>query len=170
MQTGLQREGTRRRLATLIRERFGDVNPASLAELAAKARVHYTSLARYLLYPASKRTTALRQQTLSAVAMALDTNPVWLRDGQGAQQLGVWPLLTPSAGDCSAADPEEQIEVALTHLRALKPQLRVRAYRAAIAAAIEVVTAEGENPGDETYRCLIRLDALRRSRGVRVAS
>jgi hypothetical protein len=163
MQTALQREATRRRLGDLIRERHGELKPSTVGIVAARARVHYTSLARYLLYPTATRTGALRRRTFEAVAMALDTNPQWLRDGQGSQQLGVWPILTPAPAECVAANPDEQIVLVLQQIQALRPPLRLRAYRAAIAAAIEVVTSEGESLGAEAYRCLMRLDALRRS-------
>src|SRR6266568_334710 len=91
MQTTLQREGVRRRLGDLIRQQHGEVSPSVLVSLSTKARVHYTSLARYLLYPQQKRTRALRRQTLEAVAIALDVNPEWVRDGQGPKQLALWP-------------------------------------------------------------------------------
>jgi hypothetical protein len=170
MQTAAQREGMRKRVAELVRERYGSTDSAALRQLSVKARVHYTSLARYLSYSQPRRTATMRRQTLSAVAMALDVNPQWLVDGQATQQLGVWPLLTPATADCTAADPDEQMVIAVAQLRALAPHLRVRAYRAAIAAAIDAVTNEGASPGDETYRCLMRLDALRRVAPVRVAS
>lgn len=93
--------------------------------------------------------------------MALGRNPGWLRDGQGTRQLGVWPLLTPAHAECDAADPDAQIAIAIEQLRTLEAPLRVRAYRAAISAAIETVAGSGSALGDEAYRCLMRLDAIR---------
>ena len=169
MQTAWQLEGVRRRLGELIRQEHGEVSPSALVLLSAKARVHYTSLARYLLYPQQKRTRALRRQTLEAVAIALDVNPQWLRDGQGPRQLGLWPILLPAPAEGAVANPDEQVPMVLDLIRALPQQVRLRAYRAAVAAVIEVVTSEGKSPGDEAYRCLMRLDALRRSPRTRAA-
>lgn len=163
MQTALQREGVRRRLGDLIRQQHGEVSSSVLGSLSTKARVHYTSLARYLLYPKQKRTLALRRQTLEAVAIALDVNPQWVRDGQGPKQLGLWPLLLPAPAEGAVENPDEQVPMVLDLIRSLPQQVRLRAYRAAVAAVIEVVTGEGKSPGDEAYRCLMRLDALRRS-------
>jgi hypothetical protein len=167
MQTPLQREGVRRRLGDLIRQRFGDLNPAALSLLSAKARVHYTSLARYLLYPQQRRTRALRRHTLDAVSIALDANPTWVRDGQGQKQLSLWPILLPTSAEGAVTNPDDQVSMVLELVRTLPQSIRFRAYRAAVAAVIEVVTSEGGSPGDEAYRCLMRLDALRRSPAAR---
>jgi len=163
MQTPLQREGVRRRLGDLVRQRYDELNSSALASLATKARVHYTSLARFLLYPGPKRTRQLRRQTLDAVAIALDTSPQWLRDGQGPKQLGLWPILLPVAAEAAVANPDEQVPMVLEVIRTLPEHVRLRAYRAAVAAVIDVVTNEGSSPGEEAYRCLMRLDALRRA-------
>lgn len=163
MQTSLQHEGIRRRLGEVIRQSHGELNAPVVSSLSLKARVHYTSLARYLLYSRDKRTLALRRQTLEAVAVALDVNPQWLRDGQSPKQLGLWPLLLPASAEGSVANPDEQVFAVLREVGALPERIRLRAFRAAIAAVIEVVANEDQSLGDGAYRCLIRLDALRRS-------
>jgi hypothetical protein len=169
MQTALQHAGVRRRLGDLIRQRLGQLNPSALASLSAKAQVHYTSLARYLLYPEGKRTLALRRKTLDAVAIAVDVNPQWLRDGQSPKQLGLWPLLLPVSAEAAVDNPHAHVLAVFQQLEALPERVRVKAYRAAIAAVIEAVAGENETLGAEAYRCLMRLDALRRSPATRAA-
>jgi hypothetical protein len=163
MQTPLQREGIRRRLADLVRERHKELTCRTVAQVSADARVHYTSLARFLLYSGARRTQSLRDRTLDAVALALDTNPQWLRDGQGPKQLALWPLLLPRVAEGVVADPVEQVRSIIDDVNRLPEPIRVPALRSAVAAILETVTRSGETMGESAYRCLMRLDALQRS-------
>ena len=122
----------------------------------------YTTLARLVVYKSGKRTTTCRSSTLNALAQALDVNPAWLRDGQGTQQLGFWPILTPVKAEGSAEEPLECLGVVIEFLRQLPNELLTRACRAAVAAAIETVVANGGVAPPDAYRSLMRLDAMHR--------
>jgi hypothetical protein len=167
MQTPKQLAGQRDRFTALLREARGEVNSAAVAWLSKESHVHYTTLARYLLH---RQTKELRAQSRDAVAMVFGVNPAWLRDGQGSRQLSVWPILTPSRAECEIPDPDAQIDAVIRQLRLLDESIRIRAYRAAISAAIESVAAAGMSLGDEAYRCLMRLDAIRQRTSERAAS
>ena len=169
MQTPAQREGVRRRLVDLIETQYGELSVSTVSAVAKKARVHYTSLARYLLYGKPKRTLSLRDRTLNAVAMVLDANPQWVRDGQGPRQLAFWPILLPSEAEQVIAEPVEQVTLVLNQVRKLPRAVQIRAFRAAIAALLDAVAQEGQTLDDQAYRCLMRLDALRRSGQTRAA-
>jgi len=169
MQTAVQREALRRRLAELIKKQYGDLNSASVNAVSKKAHVHYTSLARFLLYPEKKRTLSLRERTLDAAAVALDANPQWVRDGQGQKQLAFWPILLPSSAETVVGDPAEHVRLVLDQVATLPRTVQIRAFRAAVAAVLDVVVEEGQTLDDQAYRCLMRLDALRRSAARRVA-
>jgi hypothetical protein len=160
--TRRQLDAQKKRITDRLVELRGELNRDAVAWLSVKSHVHYTTLARYFLYSGKAATNALRDRTLQGVAMALEHNPGWLRDGQGTRQLGVWPILTPAQAECDVADPDTQITIAIEQLRTLEMSLRVRAYRAAISAAIETVAGSGSSLGDEAYRCLMRLDAMRK--------
>jgi len=162
MQIAIQRDGLRRRLAELISKRYGGLDSRIVGDVSRKARVHYTSLARYLLYPMEKRTATLRRRTLDAVALALDANPQWLRDGQAPKQLGLWPILLPSSAETAVADPADQVRSVFDQVARLPKAVQIHAYRAAVAAVLDVVVQEGQTLDDQAYRCLMRLDALRR--------
>jgi hypothetical protein len=167
MQTALQQEGVRSRLARLVSSSYGDLTCLSVRQVSKKAHVHYTSLARYLLYPKDRRTASLRRETLDAVAIALDANPQWVRDGQGPRQLTLWPILLRASAETGVSDPVEQMTSVATQVKRLPPRVQVLACRAAVAAMLDVVSAEGETLDDQAYRCLMRLDALRRTPGRR---
>ena len=161
MQTAAQKEGVRNRLAEAAMATYGELSPSNVTLLAKKSGVHYTSLARYLLYP-EKRTGELRRRTLDAVALALDVNPEWIRDGQSQRQLSFWPKLLQPSAEIAEPNPDHQLGLVLTQVKTLAPPVRVLAYRAAVAAILEAVTNEGANLDGEAYRCLMQLDALRR--------
>jgi hypothetical protein len=163
MQTPVQLEALRRRLGDLVKRKHGDLSPSSVRAVSKKARVHYTSLARFLLYPVDKRTSSLRASTLAAVAVALDANPQWVRDGQGQKQLALWPILLPTAAEAVVSDPAEHVKLVLEQVTTLPRMVQVRACRAAVSAMLDVVAQEGQTLDDQAYRCLMRLDAIRRS-------
>ena len=163
MQTAAQQEAVRRRLGELIRSKLGELTPSSVRTVSRKARVHYTSLARFLLYPAEKRTMSLRESTLAAAAVALDANPHWVRDGQGQKQLAFWPILLPTLAESVVSDPAEQVRLVLEQVVLLPRMVQVKACRAAVSAMLDVVAEQGQTLDDQAYRCLMRLDAIRRS-------
>lgn len=155
-------EGIRKRLVTVISKRHGEVNPQVLREVSKKAGISYTTLARLVFYRAEKRTMTCRLATLNAIGLALDASPIWLRDGQGAQQLGFWPILTASKAEAMADEPLECLSTVIEFLRELPDHIVTRACRAAVAAAIEVVIANGEGAPAAAYRSLMHLDAMHR--------
>lgn len=165
MQTPAQIEGVRRRLREAIEIARGEVTTRVVREVSVEAGVNYTTLARYLLWPEAKRTTALRQSTLNAVALAVDADPGWVKEGQGQMQLSHWPLLHKESAESELPDPHGEVLSLLQQLREsdLPDAVRVRAYRAAVSAIIEEVAAEGRTVGHTAYRSLMRLDSLRRS-------
>lgn len=165
MQTAQQLEGVRRRLAELIKHAHGEVSTKTVRAVAQKARVSYTTVARFILEKGDKRTNALRASTITSLAIALDAEAGWLRDGQGQRQLSCWPLLLRDFAESEIPDPHEEVISLLQQLQGLREisdAVRLRAYRAAVSAIIEVVTAEGQSIGHDAYRSLMRLDALRR--------
>jgi hypothetical protein len=114
------------------------------------------------LYPEDKRTLSLRERTLDAAAVALNANPQWVRDGQGQKQLAFWPILLPTSGEVVVGDPAEHLRLVLDQVGAMPPILQVQAYRAAVSAILDVVAGQGQALDDQAYRCLMRLDVLRR--------
>ena len=151
------------RLREAVKGRYGSLDREALSRLARDAGVHYTTVARLVLYPKSRRTTFPRRSTLNAIALALDVNPGWLSEGQGTQQLGLWPILLPVGAESTVGEPVEQVRVVVRHLTSLPDWLLLKACRAAISAALEVVVSNGAMVSPEVYRCLMRLDALHRS-------
>ena len=86
----------RERLVGLVSTRYGACNREQVATLSKLAGVSYTTLARFVLYDGAKQTQRLRRNTVDRLAIALHVAPSWLADGQGTQQLGFWPILTPT--------------------------------------------------------------------------
>lgn len=150
----------RDRLATLIRERYGDLGSKEIAILSRDSGVSYTTLARFLKYGEHKQTKALRRSTVNRLAIALRVTPSWLIEGQGAQQLGFWPTLTPTAAEMEIQKPAEHLAFVMERLKELPQQVLIRTCRAALSAAVEALSREGHMAPQEAYRCLIRLDAL----------
>lgn len=162
--------GMRSRMRKVIADRYGDWSPASLRDLAASARVAYTTLARFVAYKEpERRTQSLRPAVLRAVALALDIRPEWLLDGQGDQQLGFWPILVSEEAESEISSPIDQVLTALRGLEHLTPETVLRACRAAVAAMLDTSSSQGEVMPAEAYRCLMRLDALQRTQHVRRA-
>lgn len=150
----------RDRLATLIKERYGDLGSKEIAVLSRESGVSYTTLARFLIYRKRKQTKLLRRSTVDRLAIALRVTPSWLVDGQGAQQLGFWPALTPTAAEMEIQKPAEHLAFVMERLKELPPQVLIRTCRAALSAAVEALSREGLMAPQEAYRCLMRLDAL----------
>lgn len=161
--------GMRTRLRQCIEERYGEITPKALRELAAAARVNYTTLARYLRYPTERSVQAPRARTLNQICLALDIRPEWLREGQGTQQLAFWPILLPSDAETEIPEPAELVRRALDNLRNLPPAVQRRACREAVSAMINTVASEGVMMPTEGYMCLMHLDALQRKRQSRAA-
>jgi hypothetical protein len=158
-------ESERDRLAELVVAKYGPVSKETVRRLAKDAGVHYTSLARYLLYTREqKRTSQLRTATLSAVAVRLESTLEWIRDGQGSKQLGLWPILVSTTAETRAVSPAELLSAVLAQIAALPEDVQIRASRAAVAAALEVAVSEGRPLNDQAYRCLLHLDAMRRAK------
>lgn len=154
----------RARLRELITEQYGDWNPPSLRRLAAASRVTYTTLARFVAYEEpARRTRSLRPSVYRAIALALDVRAEWLVDGQGDQQLGLWPILVSEDPEGEIKSPSEQVLTALEALEKLTPSTAMRGCRAAVAAMLESAALSGEMMPPEAYRCLMRLDAMQRN-------
>jgi transcriptional regulator with XRE-family HTH domain len=162
----------RDRLTELIRGKYGKVAKATVRAVCKEAGVHYTTLARYLLVE-ENRTESLRPSTLRALANALDANLGWILDGKGHIQGSLWPILHRDSAESEVPDPHAQVLAVMEQLRDipdLPESVRLRAYRAAVSAVIDVVSAERRTIGHNAYRCLMRLDALRREPDAAVAS
>jgi hypothetical protein len=105
----------------------------------------------------------MRRKTLERVALALDVRAGWLIDGAGNQQLNFWPILVHTDAETELpAAPEMQVQTVIRDLATLSLPVRTRACRAAVAAMLEVAAGAGEVMGPESYRSLMRLDAMQR--------
>ena|SRR5467141_4090302 len=158
------------RLRALIIERYGGVRSKTIATLCRDAGISYTTLARFVMYSGSKRTACVRHVTINRLAIALRVTPAWLADGQGAQQLGFWPTLTPSTAEMEIQKPVDHIAFVMERLKELPEPILIRACRAALAAAVETLSREGHMAPQEAYRCLMRLDALQSGENYKVAA
>jgi hypothetical protein len=154
-------DAPRERVLDLVNERYGEVTAKTVTMLAVDARLSYTTLARYLLYPQDRATQKLRRSTLRSIAFALDVRPDWLDSGVGTQQLAFWPALLPTDTE-DAGDPIEHVTAVVQMLDSLKSETRLRACRAAVAAMLTSVSGAGEVLPPEAYRRLMHLDALHR--------
>lgn len=158
------RNGLRRRLREAVELKYGEVRTDTLRELAVRAGVHYTVLAKFLWYQDSRhRTNDIQPFNLQKIAMALGTTPQWLRDGVKAQQRDIWPFALPSTLDAAETDPAEEVKATLRELRKLPHAVQVRACREAVATMLGIVSANGVEVPLEAYGCLIRLDHLQRT-------
>jgi hypothetical protein len=159
-------DAIRRRICDRIRDLHGDVTPATVKAVAERAKIEPTTLARFVLYfeDAERRTDAMRSKTLERVALALDVRAGWLIGGVGNQQLNFWPILVHTDAETELpAAPETQVQTAIRDLAALSLAVRTRACRAAVAAMLEVTAGAGEVMSSESYRSLMRLDAMQRA-------
>lgn len=164
MQTGL-----RERLTTAISAGLGSIEPSTLRRLAKRARVSYTTLARFVRYDAGKSRSGrprqvsgkLRRATLEALAVQLEVTADWLETGAGSRQLGLWPILVANEAETKPADPIVELRSVAEQLDHLPEDVRVKAARAAVAAILEVTVDCNCSVGAPAYRSLIRLDALR---------
>lgn len=156
--------GLRRRLREAVEQRYGEVRTDTLRELASRADVHHTVLAKFLWYQDSPhRTGDIRSSNLLKIATALGTSPEWLRDGVKTQQRDIWPFALPSTSDAKDIDPAEEVKTTLRELRKLPHAVQVRACREAVATMLGIVSASGVEVPLEAYGCLIRLDHLQRT-------
>lgn len=162
-QTG-DEEGLRRRLRAAVEQRYGEVRTDSLASLAEQAGVHYTVLAKFLLYDAPKqRTHDIQERNLRKIALALDTSTQWLRFGVKAQQRDMWLFALPAEEPSEPTDPGDEVRTMLQELRRLPRAVQVRACREAVATILGVVSASGAEVSREGYSSLMRLDQLQRA-------
>lgn len=132
----------------------------SVKWLAKKSGITYTTLARLLLDSYAKRTSAPRHATVDRLARALRANTAWIETGQGVEQRSFWPAAVPEDEETQKADPISTVCALLTALRELPDPLRNRAYRSALASAIDTLSQQGHRPSEEAYECLMQLDAL----------
>jgi len=157
-------EGLRKRLRAAVEQRYGEVRTDSLASLAARAGVHYTVLAKFLLYEAPKqRTHDIKEPNLRKIALALDTTTQQLRFGLQTQQRDMWLFAVPDEGSTEDADPGDEVRAMLHDLRRLPRAVQVKACREAVATILGVVSASGAEVSREGYGSLIRLDRLQRA-------
>jgi hypothetical protein len=152
------------RLHEAVEKHYGEVRTDTLHQLADRAGVHYTVLAKFLWYQEPRlRTNDIRESNLRKIAIALDTTTQWLRFGVKAQQRDMWPFPLPSGSAASEADPADDVRAMLRELRRLPHGVQVRACREAVATMLSVVSASGAEVSREGYGCLIRLDYLQRA-------
>lgn len=157
-------EGLRKRLRAVVEQRYGKVRTDSLASLADQAGVHYTVLAKFLLYEAPKqRTHDIHERNLRKIALALDTSTQWLRFGMKAQQRDMWIFALPAEDSSGSADPADEVTTMLRELRRLPRLVQIRACREAVATILAVVSASGAEISHEGYSSLMRLDQLQRA-------
>lgn len=157
-------EGLRKRLRAAVEKRYGEVRTDSLAALAAQSGVHYTVLAKFLLYEAPRqRTHDIHERNLRKIALALDTSTQELRFGVRTQQRDMWLFAVPSEEPTESVDPGDELRAMLRDLRRLPRAVQVRACREAVATILGVVSASGAEVSREGYGSLIRLDQLQRA-------
>jgi hypothetical protein len=160
----------RTRLHTVIRKKFGTVDQATVRQVAMRAGVSYSTLARFLIYEGDGRTRLLRRRTLHDLAVGLDVNTAWLLDGQGTQQLGIWPILSSTSAETTTQRPLDQVQIVVDLLGQLPDRVLTRVCRAIVSTILATVVSNDAIMPAEAYRCLMRLDALHRSDAGRVAS
>lgn len=157
----MQAKKTRERVQDAIERHLGPVNSSTLRDLAERSGLSYTTLARYLLY--DPPTIQLpRPSTFEKISRVLKLNPAWLRDGVGDEQLRIWPLVIHTKLDPQSNDPIAELRRAADALHDIPPHTRLRAARAAVAAAVEqIVQSFGPVPA-HLYESLLQLDAMHR--------
>lgn len=151
--------GIRNRLTQAIERELGELSPATVAKVAERANLRYTTLARFVLYEEPKRTLQLQQRTVLAICKALDLNPDWLLDGEGARQLGFWPMLLPDTFKEKPSAVEEMRTVFEFATQITDSPARTRICRAIAGACIEASVREGIAVPVQVYTSLLRIDS-----------
>ncbi len=164
-------DAIRRRLAEAVADKHGSCGSRTVRLVAEGAGIEYTTLARFVLYGTERdssdasvrQTRKMRRGTLAAVANALDIRLEWLLDGQGARQLGLWPILVQNDAESpGGVDEIGELEHVIEDLRPRSTSVRIKAARAAISAVLDALVAAGEVGTPQSYRSLMRVDALHR--------
>lgn len=159
----------RRRLAEEIENAFGELGTTSVRLLAERAQVRYTTLARFLLYRGLKQTEHLQQRTVVSVCQALNLSPVWLLDGEGAKQLGLWPVLVTRVDESHKPDIVDGLRRVLDFASQIPDELtRARVCRAIAAGCIDVSVNEGIAVPVDVYDILVATDTILVGAGLRM--
>ncbi len=157
-------EGLRARLTAAVEGQYGEVRTDTLSSLAKRAGVHYTVLAKFLLYETpQQRTHDIHERNLNRIALVLDTSTQWLRFGMKTLQRDMWLFALPKDEPTADADPGDEVRAMLREISKLPRAVQVRACREAVATMLGVVSASGAGVSQEGYSSLIRLDQLQRA-------
>ncbi len=100
-----------------------------------------------------------RRSTLLGLAVSLNTTVEWLRDGVDAQQLDAFAITIPTPREAELVDPTIKVRMVLESMKSYPRDLQVRACRAAVSAALNVVAAAGQLM-PEAYQSLAFLDGV----------
>jgi len=153
--------GLKNRLLEKIKEKYGSTTTQALRSLARDARVDYTTLARFLLYSADRRTSVPRRRTVASLALALDTTSEWLTSGVKAQQRDIFPFVLPvDHGTPATSDPLELLETLLEGLRSLPRPVQIIACRDAAASVLAATTHNRRMLPAKAYLAMMQLDAM----------
>jgi hypothetical protein len=153
--------GLKKRLDQQIRSKHGAVSKPILRRLAQEARVNYTTLARFLLYPAERSTGIPRHRTIASLALALDCSAEWLESGVNAPQRDIFPFALPvDHATPTTDDPIELLKVILEGMRDLPSSVRTLACRDAAAAVIAATTHNRRMVPPKAYLAMMQLDAM----------